>query len=389
MLQAPIHFHPTLSLKACPLREPRTSLQLEVQLVHNSTRQGQIENLVHRVTQLGLQHEIVDSAYANSVALCRYSPNSLVIVDSSVPDVQAGVLVGNAIASGQSLLMLHEGDMARASSLGGVNNVRMCHLSELAERLADLARIRGSNVLQVTASGIFGAIDEQDPVAIVCAEIPEELRPPYAVPSHSNYLRYATFADIDALIQLMVWFAASKHRTVSSYTSRTIPENALASHLMIVGGPQWNSLARSVYDQINLPIAHNDGDPGNSDTLFDRSTGEVWAPELRENGEIDSDVGFLAQTPSPFYQGRIIILFGGVLTHGVEASVKLCTAEHVWAHNHRVIESLTVHANDGFCLVFRCRVLSNTNVAPDLMTAGTVLAAYSRRQGQFSRVNIV
>ncbi|HEV8557849.1 MAG TPA: hypothetical protein VGR06_15815 [Actinophytocola sp.] len=360
---------------------------MRARIFYSSTEPSQADVISGELRRLGVSTELVDLRFVSTITeQCdAIIGDGINVVDTSIDDVTASALVGFALGTGMPLLVLKDGRESLTIGPEAVNllvteRIRIeADLAQLMERLAHNQSLTHDRV------GLFAPVDPAEPVAIVCAEIPRELRPAYAQPEHRDFLRYSTFADIDALILLMVWFSASKHRAVQAYTSTDLPENVFLSHIMVVGGPSWNKLARSLYQQICLPIDHLDGGPGKPDPIATRSGEDRWLPEFRDD-EVASDVGFVAQVTSPFQPDRTVTIFGGILTHGVEAAVKAFTSPQVRTSNWELVKPLIAPPSRGFCVVFRARVVLNTNVPPDFRHPGVLLAAFACVEGAFVRV---
>jgi hypothetical protein len=370
-------------------RHAEGAWSVRARILYDSRQVVELGALLGRFSALRLDTELHDLHFvATAEALCDcLDVEAVNVLDGSVQDAAAATLLGYALASGRALIVTPQAQERLPEIAQDAANVIVARADAVEQGLAKLlSRLDGNHIFPDGHAGLFGSIDPAEPVAIVCAEIPEEMRPEYGKENYRDFLRYATFADVDALIQLMVGFAASKHRAVQAYTSSKLPENALSSHILVVGGPAWNKLARSLYFEIGLPIEHRDGGSGNPDPIVDVFTGDIWLPEFLSDGEVVSDVGFVSQVPSPYEPGRTATIFGGVLTHGVEASVKLFTSSAVREKNWAFVKPLQEPPSQGFCVLFRAKVVSNNNVSPDLRQPGVMLAAYSYCGSRFVRV---
>lgn len=359
-------------------------------MIYDSARQVDPSATLAHFPDQGIEQELADIRFFNEApSLCSaLSEEAINVVDPSVSLTKSCVLLGYAIGTGRPMILIESKAAEWPAIDRSVVNVAMAAPEKLKSVLPHLlANLERQQVAPESNFGLFTQIEPDEAVSIVCAEIPMDLRPEYGQPGHRDFLRYATFADVDALFQLMVWFAAAKHRAVHAYTSQQLPEDAMNSHLLVVGGPAWNILARSLYRELCLPIEHRDGGPGSPDPVVETASGETWLPEILPTGDVVSDVGFVVQVQSPYHPDRLVTIFGGILTHGVEASVKLFTSPAVRSRNWDMIKPLKDPPGEGFCVVFRSRVFANNNIAPDLRQDGVLLAAYSKTRGGFVRVN--
>lgn len=365
---------------------------MRLRLLYDSTHQVDPGALLAQLSNQGIEQELFDIRFLDEItSLCgTLAEEAVNVIDPSVSASKSCLLLGYALGTGMPVIHIRHQTAASAGppvvdklAVNVATATPDSLQAVLARLLADMER---QQLVPENQVGLFTRIEPGEAVSIVCAEIPASLRPEYGQPSHRDFLRYATFADVDALIQLMVWFAAAKHRAVHAYTSQQLPEDAIGSHLLVVGGPAWNTLARSLYREIDLPVEHRDGGPGNPDPIIERATGETWLPEILPEGGVVSDVGLVAQVRSPYHPERSVTIFGGILTHGVEAGVKVFTSPAVRTQNWDLVRSLQESPGEGFCVVFRSRVFANNNVPPDLSESGVLLAAYSQVGGGFTRV---
>lgn len=218
----------------------------------------------------------------------------------------------------------------------------------------------------------FEGFDLDEPTYIVCAEIPRDLRPPYGLPESNDFLRLATFADVDAMVDLQIAYAIEKGRKLLPYTHETVPREALQSNLILVGGPAWNQLVERMLLAMDCPFIFKDGGPGSPDPIFDRITRREYAPEFA-GGRIIRDVALLIRAPNPFDRNRVVLLCAGILTHGVEGAALALTDERVRTQNENWITT-RIGSPPHFATLFSVEVVNTTNMPPLLARPGAVLA---------------
>jgi len=187
-----------------------------------------------------------------------------------------------------------------------------CHVAGTAGR-HDTRTVVAANAAPSTPSDTLLTLDLNNEIDIVCSEIPTAERPYYASSADRNYLRYAKFADLDALIYLKSRVARIfRHAHVTDYVASEYPERE-PGLLLIVGGPPWNALFRQRAE--DLPFHFLSNELGIDDPLVIDSIEETISPTYSAAGRLSSDVALLVRRNSG--SGRWIWMFGGCLTLGV------------------------------------------------------------------------
>lgn len=218
----------------------------------------------------------------------------------------------------------------------------------------------------------FEGFDASEPTYIVCAEIPRDLRPPYGLPESNDFLRLATFADVDALVDLQIAYAIEKGRKLLPYTHETVPREALYSNLILVGGPAWNQLVERMMLALDCPFSFKDGGPGQPDPIWDRINNRQYSPEF-SGARLIRDIALLIRAPNPFDRNRVVLLCAGILTHGVEGAALALTDERVRTENETWLRN-RVGSSAYFAALFCVDVVNNANMPPRLDRFGTLLA---------------
>jgi hypothetical protein len=169
-------------------------------------------------------------------------------------------------------------------------------------------------------------------VSIVCAEIPLELRNPDATPTHPTlpYGELYSYGAIDALFELHGHIrAANPHSEVRVFRFMDLEADDLAAHLVIVGGPDWNQLAKRIPELVpDFPVRQVSDETDPRRAYFDVPTGDgvdKHGPELSDGGELIWDVGMFLRAPNPVNRKRTLTVCAGMYSTGTWAVVRALT----------------------------------------------------------------
>jgi transcriptional regulator with XRE-family HTH domain len=147
------------------------------------------------------------------------------------------------------------------------------------------------------------------PVTIMCAQLPEDLRADerYASPHSPDYVELFSYADLDALMELHGHLrAANPDSQVTRILAANAKPNQLTTHLVILGGIDWNPITREALSVLNIPVTQGNrpdhGDEGAFEVVDGRQR-QVFKPALRtdELGRriLVEDVGTFTTAPIP------------------------------------------------------------------------------------------
>ncbi|MDT8913990.1 helix-turn-helix transcriptional regulator [Amycolatopsis sp. PS_44_ISF1] len=223
---------------------------------------------------------------------------------------------------------------------------------------------------------------EGQDVIIVCARLPPYLLDhPYANPESADYVELYTYADLDSLIELYGHIRACN--PTNRVTFRTTDErNRLKrdeynSHLILLGGVDWNVQTRQLLDWVNLPVrqVERDGDSGPLGgfevTHPDGSTG-FFSARLDDDGHLLSDVAHLYHGANPFNRKRTVTVCNGTFGRGTYGVVRALTDRLFWDRNQGWLNTRFGGA-ESFSLISRVPVFNSPGLTPDWTLAANRL----------------
>jgi transcriptional regulator with XRE-family HTH domain len=232
------------------------------------------------------------------------------------------------------------------------------------------------------------------PITIVCgdlrvgpARVPEAKRPGYWDPTDRNYVRAASFADLDALLDLFGHLnAENPTTTVRIRAAVELTREDLSGHLVMLGGFAWNQYTRQLSEQLGLPVRQ---DPEHEDAFVRTTDAEPkdFEAKVDGHGNLLEDVGLFARGPNPLDPAGTVTICGGVTTRGVRGAV-LCFADptlrDLRERNQRFISERFAGCSS-FGFLMRVEVLPTDNReprTPDLTKDETRLLEWSHDHEQ-------
>ena len=257
----------------------------------------------------------------------------------------------------------------RVLDLSELTDNERARQAELLEELTDLrSAALGSEVVRVTPElgGLWRFPAGQD-VTIICAELPLELRQPYADPASPDYVRSYGLADLASLIELYGHIrAANPLNAVGIRKPSELRQDDLTAHLAILGGVDWNPVTRTLGRLIELPIhqleRESGADPGGFELESNRFT-----PSIRKKGgseELIEDVAQFYRGPNPFNRKRTATICNGTYGRGTFGAVRASTDPRFRDRNEAYVRNRTPKTGS-FNILTRVLIVNGEVVTPD------------------------
>jgi transcriptional regulator with XRE-family HTH domain len=242
--------------------------------------------------------------------------------------------------------------------------------------------------------------NDENPISIVCSEAEPQERPPYANPLHLNYTPYASFADLNALMDVYGEVKANNpSNEVEILPPEKLTHNFALNHLVFIGGaavakaeadtegdkdrPDANAKTRDVErfaPNIPLPVAK--AIPGTNTYGFICRVKEEWRGyiSLRRNGILEEDIGLIARGPHPNVPDRTVTMLSGITSRGVHGAA-LCFIHRRLREKNEEFFKNTFGNTDTFCILMRVPVHDNTAFPPNLSESRNRLYEWSPETG--------
>jgi transcriptional regulator with XRE-family HTH domain len=222
----------------------------------------------------------------------------------------------------------------------------------------------------------FGAGEQ---IVIVAGRL-EDMTHPYASPRDPNFTEMLTFADQDALIELVGHLPmrnpAAEIRWIRA--DRFVEADQMSSHVVILGGPGLNPTLEQFFEGVDLPIVqeeHPDVEDGEVFYIRGRDPElPVFAGGVTHR--LTTDVALFARLTNPFNSARTLTWCSGVYSRGVYGSVRILTDAVLRSHNGAYLAQRFADAKQ-FAILAKVPVVSGKALTPDLRNRDARLYEWS------------
>jgi hypothetical protein len=210
---------------------------------------------------------------------------------------------------------------------------------------------------------------DQRPIIIVSGSLPKRFRErmPFTDPKDPDYVRSYSLADLDALLEVHGHIrAVNPAADVRICRSEEMDEDNFASHLVLIGGVDWNPVNRDITRRLDLPVRQQmrpiDEDPG----FFSTAEGATFGPVLDDaNGSLIEDVAHFFRGKSPYNARRTVTLCNGMYGRGTYGAVRALTDAKFRDRNEDYVRKRFGDA-EAFSVLMRVRINPNgAVVTPD------------------------
>jgi len=221
-------------------------------------------------------------------------------------------------------------------------------------------------------SGLWRFMDGR-PITIVCARLPDEMlkQIPYSRPSDPDYVALTRFADLDAFVELHGHIrAANPGSTVNFRTTKDLTSDDYTTHLVLLGGVDWNEVTHSLTEELELPVVQVADWSSVQGPYFEaRESGapERFYPVLRgreESRVLHEDVALFARAINPFNKFRTVTICNGMFAGGTFGAVRALTDARFRDRNTTYVKQ-KFGQHRAFCILMRVRVESGKPLTPD------------------------
>jgi transcriptional regulator with XRE-family HTH domain len=246
--------------------------------------------------------------------------------------------------------------------------------------LAELTGLRNQAVEETPNEGTVPAIDNlwrfpvnQD-ITIVCSELPQKLLDPipFTDPEDPDYVELYRYSDLDALLELHGHIRAlNPANNVHVRTgSLSLAPDEYTSHLVLLGGVDWNKVTAEVLHRIDLPIRQQarteDEDTGGFEVV-ENGARRTFRPVLRQvetRRILEEDVAHFYRSPNPFNRKRTVSICNGMFSRGTLGAVRALTDARFRDRNNAYVHGRFA-GHDTFSIISRVQVLKGSVVTPD------------------------
>ncbi|MES2155577.1 MAG: hypothetical protein V4510_10620 [bacterium] len=312
------------------------------------------------------------------------SSSDLCILDISENNQNVLIECGIAIALRKRIVLIKHNSSGKneiPSNLGGVVSVWYTNLrgSHHGEPIAALVRtihdfLEKSHPRDFYLRRLW-ALETCPKVYLVCSRLPEA----GSSVRFEDYIRLRKFGDLDALVTIRETiarlFPTTEIESVQADSTSALPQDWQDSHLVLIGGPDRNPLAKWFEGQTPFAYSYpNDHDVA----IFDRERGApLMAEVIHKPGreQVEDTLLFTKRRLSGSPHAKLIVI-GGAYTWGVLAAAQLFSAggPRVAAHSAERARLVVQHLGDDPSFSLSLRVIgSRENLSVSPLTANQLI----------------
>ncbi|SEF37277.1 hypothetical protein SAMN05421837_113105 [Amycolatopsis pretoriensis] len=213
-----------------------------------------------------------------------------------------------------------------------------------------------------------------EPVMITCGRIPQSEFGSFAPSDRRDpdYVDLLTYADPDALVHLFGHIRAlNPENDVKFATTDELQPVDYTSHLVVIGGSDFNMITRDMFSALHLPVKMSPRLPatdwlgmevvnGDGTQRFSPVLGDEYGARI-----LHEDVILFFRGVNPADRRRTITMCAGMYARGTLAAAR-CLTHPVLGPANQAYLRRTVGANRHFGFIARAIVMDRMVAAPDL-----------------------
>jgi hypothetical protein len=225
-----------------------------------------------------------------------------------------------------------------------------------------------------------------EPVMITCGRIPESMVNNFSTsdPRDPDYVDLLTYTDPDTLIHLFGHIRAlNPDHDVKFATTGDLQPADYSSHLVVLGGSDFNMLTRDMFSTLHLPVKMSPRLPetdwlslevanGEGTQRFNPVLGDEYGSRI-----LHEDVILFFRGVNPIDRRRTITICAGMYARGTHAAARCLTDPVLGPANQAYLRG-KVGANQHFGFVARAFVIDRVVAPPDLTNPEHLLYEWMR-----------
>jgi len=229
-------------------------------------------------------------------------------------------------------------------------------------------------------SGPWSYLDGDD-ITIVCAQLPQRMldQMPYTDVDDPDYVELGTYSELDALFELYGHLRATNlANQVNLRVANKLERDDYTSHLISLGGIDWNKVTTSTLEKLRLPVRQVANWDTEGEQYFEVDEGGSKAqhrPLLTTTAGkvvLEEDVALFARAINPFNAKRSVTICNGMYGRGTYGAVRALTDRRFRGRN---ADHLRKRFGDSksYCILTRVSIVNGKTVTPDWSAGGYVL----------------
>ncbi|GAA1016846.1 hypothetical protein Aple_042710 [Acrocarpospora pleiomorpha] len=271
-----------------------------------------------------------------------------------------------------------EGATPRTLTLRELTDAERSQFDQLYTELKRLrvAALVGQGTVHVSAEAKRAAFsdgpwhfDDGMPITIICSQLPDDQRAkiPYADPDTPDYIDLYRYSDLDSLFELHGHLRAAN--PLSLVTRRSVEDlsaDDLTTHIVLLGGVDWNRITASFLDRLELPVRQVSDWAGEKGPYFevDEVGGKKRHYATVDRDQLLEDVAFFYRGPNTDNPQCTVSICNGMYARGVYGVVRALTDERFRERNAGYLRRRFAGA-DSYCMLVRVRIEGRLAITPD------------------------
>ena len=231
----------------------------------------------------------------------------------------------------------------------------------------ETAAVRPVSEVEKSLDSGFWRFADGNTITIVCARWPTRMLAeiPYTDIADPDYIELLTYSELDALFELHGHLrAANPANQVNLRIAGTLSPDDYSSHLVSLGGVDWNTITSTAMKKLPLPVQQiADWDTPGEQYFQVEENGETTRhkPELEEaayhpKGILREDVALFARAVSPFNRERTVTICSGMYGRGTYGVIRALTDAEFRDRNSDYLRS-RFGDSDAYCILTRVPIV--------------------------------
>jgi transcriptional regulator with XRE-family HTH domain len=224
-------------------------------------------------------------------------------------------------------------------------------------------------------------------ITIVCGQWPQEMleQVPYTDVNDPDYIELLQYSDLDALLELHGHLrAANPSNQVNYRIAGKLSPDDYHSHLVLLGGVDWNKATTNVLARLQLPVrqvadwSKADGqyfevDDANEEKVKHHARLERKSDIARsghrgdgvgDKGILLEDIALFARAVNPLNRKRTVTICHGMYGRGTYGAVRALTDANFRDRNADYVRA-RFGGSETYCILMRVPILDGATLTPD------------------------
>lgn len=234
---------------------------------------------------------------------------------------------------------------------------------------------------------------ESQVITIVCARWPQKMleQMPYTDKDDPDYIEMLNYSELDALFELHGHVRATNpaNEVYLRMAGLLVPDD-YSSHLVVLGGVDWNTATRNLLSRLHLPVqqiadwstpggqyfeVQDNGKTVRHHAVLDIPSGNAHPAGAK--GTLREDVALFARAVNPWNRKRTVTICHGMYGRGTYGAVRALTDKQFRDRNVEYVQS-RFGDPDAYCILTRVPIVDGATLTPDWTSGEYTLFEWSR-----------